>query len=64
MLKTILGYLSGLVVVGLCVAILRNFDWNFVAAIQWVLGIGITIVNTVADFFQQNEIFKHFVVKR
>jgi hypothetical protein len=52
------------VVVGLCVAVLRQFDWNFVDAIAWIVGLGATGVNAVADFFQGNPTFQEYVVKK
>jgi hypothetical protein len=62
-MRTVLSFVTGIVVVGLCVAVLRQFDWNFVEAFQWVLGLGMMGVNAVADFFQGNPTFQKYVVK-
>lgn len=63
-MNKILTFIIGLLVMGLAVAILRQFDWNFIAAIEWLLGLGMRAVNTVADFFQGNPTFQDYVVKR
>lgn len=62
-MRTIISFVVGIAVIGLCVAILRVFDWNFVAAVQWLIGLGATGVNAVADFFQGNPTFQQYVVK-
>lgn len=62
-MRTIIGFVVGLVVIGLCVAVLRVFDWNVVEAFQWLLGLSSLAVNTVADVFQGNPTFQKYVVK-
>lgn len=62
-MRTVLSFVVGLVVIGLCVAVLRVFDWNVVAAFEWLVGLGMGLVNTVADFFQGNPTFQEYVVK-
>ena len=63
-MKLVISFIVGIIIVGLCVAILRVFNWDFVAAIQWILGLGSTLINTVANFFQSNPTFQQFVVKK
>lgn len=63
LVRTIISFIVGLLIVGLVVAVLRVFDWNVVAAFEWLIGLSMSIVNTVADFFMGNPTFQEYVVK-
>lgn len=62
-MRVIISFVMGLVIIGVCVAVLRVFDWNVVAAIEWLFGMVMGAVNAVADFVQGNPTFQEYVVK-
>lgn len=62
-MRTVISFIVGIAVIGLCVAILRQFDWNVVAAFEWLFGLSMGAINAVADFFQGNPTFQEYVVK-
>jgi len=63
MLRIIMQVVSGIVVVGLIIALLRVFDWDIVALIEWVFDFIFTITNKIADMFSNNDTFKNIVKK-
>lgn len=59
----IMQIVSGVVVVGLIIALLRAFDWDVVALIEWVFNFIFTITNKIADMFSNNDTFNNIVKK-
>lgn len=57
-MRTIINGIVMLVVVGLFIAIMRQFDWDFIAAFDWLFGLFFSIVNWIADFFSSNPTFQ------
>lgn len=60
-MRMIFSAIGGILLLGLCIAILRNFDWNVGEALSWVFGLVAAAINAVADFIQQNPLFEKYV---
>ena len=54
----IMNGLVGIVVAGLLVAILREFNWDPFAAAEWALSRVWEVISHVADLWSSNDTFK------
>lgn len=50
-----------LVVFGLVLALLRAFDWDVFAVLTWAYDIVFFVVDSIADFFSNNQTFNEVV---
>lgn len=62
-MKMILQIVGYVIIAGLMLALLRAFDWDVIALVQWIADFVMNIVNAIADSFSRNQTFNE-VVKR
>ncbi len=61
MLRMILSGVGTIILIGLGIALLNAFGWDFGAVVEWAVGLFLGLVNTVADWFTENTFFQRLV---
>lgn len=56
-MRFIMNGIFMLVAIGLFIAVMRQFDWDFIAAFEWLFGLFFSIVDRIAEFFSNNKTF-------
>lgn len=62
-MSKVLNGLATLALIGLVVAILRAFDWDIIAAADWLLSWFWDTITKVADIWSNNDSFKEATKK-
>lgn len=58
MFRMVKNIVVGVLLAGLLLALLRAFDYNVIALIEWGINFVVKIVGTVADWFSGNQQFQ------
>jgi len=61
MLRTILSIVVGVILLGLVIALMRVFDWDLGALLNWIWSWITGLIDGIASFFQNNSWFQKAV---